>query len=136
MEDLEVQACNNLWTVEDMNKILNDVLFKDAPVYNNVYYTGIDTQKWFDYTWDFVHEECIQVIGVIPIKQRRKSKLYTYQGIIFDNIDNLSFSDRYSLDKTTFLPVYNYNKLTDTLVQFDLKERITENELYLRYYVK
>jgi len=135
MEDLEVQACNNLWTVEDMNKILNDVLFKDPAVFHNVY-PETYTQKWFDYTWDFIHEECIQVIGVIPIKQRRKNKLYTYQGIIFDNIDNLSFSDRYSLDKTTFLPVYNYNKLTDTLVQFDLKERITENELYLRYYVK
>ena len=135
MEDLEVQAHNNLWTAEDMNKILNDVLFKDATVYNNVY-PDVYTQKWFDYTWDFVYEKCIQVIGVIPIKQRRKSKLYTYQGIIFDNIDNLSFSDRYSLDRTAFLPVYNYNKLTDTLVQFDLKERITENELYLRYYVK
>jgi hypothetical protein len=128
MEDLEVQEYKTL-TIGDLNQVLEQISsYKPKLTFNWC------TTSQYDFMWDLFMHYWIYVRGVQLVK--KKGKLYTYQGIIFDDVHKYKFTDKGSVLKNgDLISVFNYNQLSDTLVQFDLKEKLTNNEFYLKYSV-
>lgn len=126
MEVLEAQEYKS-FTLDDFNQVIEQLsTYKPEFTYN------WGTTSQFDVIWDLFIHNWIYVRGIQLVK--RKGKLYTYQGIIFDDVHKYKFTDKGSVSKNDdLIEVFNYNQLSDTLVQFDLKEKLESTDFYLKY---
>lgn len=84
-----------------------------------------------EWEFKFPATKLIHVHGVKMINS--KLKTYTYEGIIFESTKNLSFKGMVNIKfdseitSGTNLTAFNFEQITDTLVQFELRENIPAN---------
>ena len=93
----------------------------------------------FEWSIKFPIRRHIRVYGVKLIYAGLR--LYKYEGVIFENTKNLSFNNSVfikfsSADTSNCATVFNFQQLSDTLVQFDLLDNypVDACDFHLEFY--